>query len=1388
MNWQTIKSLRGSQNNAFEELVCQVAREEPLDGQIIFTRVAAPDAGVEAYCVFDNGDEFGWQAKFFLSLGDSQWAQLDRSFHTAFEKHPRLIKYYICVPIDRNDARVGRQKSAMEKWNDKVQEWKQLAATKGRSIEFEYWGSSELIHRLSKEIHAGRIRCWFGDEEFSDTWFKRIAERNIKDIGQRYTPHLNIETKLKQAFSYISHNAAYRKAVESRFDEVLLLINRVIEKTSSLPQDQAKEILTQAKYDIEAEHKKSQDCYQLLFDIHKLKDILKNIEVALNSFDDYLEQLRKNKQGEQYAQSTINRLRNGISEFDDYLDSPEIALANNPVCILSGVAGSGKSHLLADITHEKIEAGIPTLLLLGFHFRSTAAPWTQIFCDMLQISSCSVHEFLGALNTLGEARRERVLIMLDGINEGEGKSVWPNSLNGFIADVKRYPWIGLVISIRTSYENAVLPPEVFCDGTAIKLIHHGFESIESQAARQFFAYYNIDYPQVPLLHPEFSNPLFLKILCEGFRRLGITSMPKGFEGISQLFELYLDSIEKKLSVLFSFSESLHLVRKCVDAFIDFKKTNEVRYVTYEQAIEAICTATKTYVLSHTFLDSLIAEGLFTKRIYHVNRKDFEEVSLTFERFDDYYTARRFIDQNEEAIKDRTAFASKDKVKSYLNYSGILEAFSVLFPEKYSIEFAEGLQDEDKNYIVAEALTNSLVWRKYETITDATNKLINNLVLKWSGTFDLFFRTLYLVAPDPEHPYNADMLHKYLSEYSMAKRDAFWIPFLHSQSYDNTNEVNRIISWALSEDKHDLSNKSCLLAAKALSWVLPSTNIDFRDKATYALKELLTDKLIVAKELLIDFAGVNDPYVIERILAAIYGAALCSVNLLGLNELSQKIVEILFDTDGEVYPNILVRDYARNIVEYAIHSGEFVLDDPKIIRPPYKSAIPKTFPTNEAIDKYEFDYKAPDFQDHYWSQNQILSSMVTEYGRGIGAYGDFGRYTFEYAFTDWGQLDANRLSNYACKLIFKKYGYDVNLHGKFDRHATTGDRFNNKTERIGKKYQWLALYEILARVSDNYEKQSRYDEKTLPYQGPWDPLVRNIDPTVYYHANQESALTINTNAWTSYEDWSGEETSWLTNDTDIPDPKALINVVDNAGVEWVILEAYFSWDQPMPIGRKKGEYPYRRLWYQIRSYFTKPSQHNFLTTWLSDKNFMGRWMPEGNTYHQIFDREYYWSPAYTYFRDLDDSDTWDDIREKKRQGKSVGKVIPAAENYSWENGGSTLNSNSHLVPHQVVFEGIHLLPTRNLGEWMDEDGRICCAVLEDGSRGHSALILRRDKLNLLLKSKKLSIFWTCLGEKQIVGTVRGNKPRLPWLELSGVYQFKRELLKGNLNKFSNSPIL
>ena len=75
-DWNKIRALEGSQAHGFEELCAQLARAEIPQGAR-FDRKGSPDAGVECFSRLCDGGEWGWQAKYFDILGNTQWSQLD---------------------------------------------------------------------------------------------------------------------------------------------------------------------------------------------------------------------------------------------------------------------------------------------------------------------------------------------------------------------------------------------------------------------------------------------------------------------------------------------------------------------------------------------------------------------------------------------------------------------------------------------------------------------------------------------------------------------------------------------------------------------------------------------------------------------------------------------------------------------------------------------------------------------------------------------------------------------------------------------------------------------------------------------------------------------------------------------------------------------------------------------------------------------------------------------------------------------------------------------------------------------------------------------------------------------------------------------------------------
>src|SRR5690606_25334383 len=106
-------------------------------------------------------------------------------------------------------------------------------------------------------------------------------------------------------------------------------------------------------------------------------------------------------------------------------------------------------------------------------------------------------------------------------------ALWSAQLNGFLQLVSQYPRIGLIVSIRNTYKKIICSQlsneslEHICE-----IHHNGFHDMEFDACKVFFDYYKIETPKIPLLNPEFSNPLYLKLFCESLKIQNLKAIPK----------------------------------------------------------------------------------------------------------------------------------------------------------------------------------------------------------------------------------------------------------------------------------------------------------------------------------------------------------------------------------------------------------------------------------------------------------------------------------------------------------------------------------------------------------------------------------------------------------------------------------------------------------------------------------------------------------------------------------------------------------------------------------------------------------------------------------------------------------------------------------------------
>lgn len=1219
-----------------------------------------------------------------------------------------------------------------------------------------------------------------------DNWFKNHCEQSIFDLGKRYTPEVNFELEVSEIFEGLGRTAQFKTIFTKRIDGLLIKGRKILNDNEEIKEHvqllkknfgELNQVFSQINFNSESE-----------ISFEKIESILVIVENATEAISNYYRAEESKIQKEKneyrfyhkygYELSNISAFESSILDFHRFIRGTVCELANNPYLVLEGEAGIGKSHMLGDTVSKRMSNNYESIFLLGQHFTTDENPWFQIF-RRLQINIDSTN-FLKILNERAKSHQKRIIIFIDAINEGRGKYFWTDHIHSFINEIKKYEYLGLVLSIRTSYKNLILPEDAI---KTLKLVEHrlyGFRNNEYDATKLFFSNYSIQLPNIPLLNPEFQNPLFLKLFCEGINKSGQNRIPDGIQGITAIISFFVNNVNVILSkpIRFDYSNGINLVDKSISAIIKHKIDNDIHYVDYEKAIELVENVVFKYVTKRgTFLDELISEGIFSKNLFWKGHGEYEEVVyLAYERFEDHllckYLLERYFNLDIE-FKESGNLHKYVREENDLSYNkGLIDAFSIQIPEKTGREFYDYVPHLKDKYDVVESFVESLIWRKINTINENSKKYINDFVLHYQGTNELFWETILSLTAIPRHYYNADMLHNYLSKFSMADRDVIWTQMLKDK-YNWNSAVKRLIDWAWEQDdKSHISGESIKLSSITLGWFHTSTNRQLRDCSTKALVNLLQNRIDILIEVLKVFENVNDPYVYERLFAVAYGCALRTSQKNMLTELSEYIYETIFKVSEEIYPHVLLRDYARGVIEYSAYLGYDMNLEIERIRPPYNSKFVDELPTDDEIDN-KFDPKEEGYWGkEKWGNTAILMSMGVEYGR--RAYGDFGRYTFQSALRSW-IINPNSLSNLAIQWIFEKYGYDAKKHGRFDSEIGSGrGRDSIPNERIGKKYQWLALYEMVARVSDNFNKYNHWSssEEVEPFQGPWDPYIRDIDPTILIKKTGGFDENESLNFWWSNKsliDWNCSNESWVKKFNDLPKIEHLISTIDHNNEEWLVLEGYPEWAEPRKIGEDKWDYPHKRLWLQIRSYIVNIDEFENLRNWAMQKDFMGRWMPESNERYEVFNREYYWSPAYQNFFNENEDESEGEIYDNKT-GEYIASISIPVEGFRWEEefDKSKEDTISFMKPSRNIFEEMGLKYSYREGEFVNSENEIICFDTSVYHRTKSLFLIKRKPFVHYLTKNNLKIIWTILGEKQILGGRTFREDYVGMLELSGAY--------------------
>jgi hypothetical protein len=1393
VNWNKLKTYNTNQNKSFEELCYQLAFEEySSEGKLTSIDDSGGGDGVEFYLELPNGDIWGWQCKFFGRFDEGgRKGQIKSSLQRALDKHgSRLKKWVLSSQLSLTPTEKVWFESSLAGSIHKGR----IVLPNNHKVELEHWGDSKILNliRRHQDIH----NYFFTEKILGNDWYKTKFElvSNSSVLKSKYLNGLHVSGE--------ADDKVVQVLCDKRLAELI---------------DKSKEILDVDRFLNEYEEKvndikKEENIYEFTEDYNKIKNFILNNDYPnivrigndlldksqeflrdedLKSFSLLIEEMisYKKKLDDFYAEYSNLRtpelipsihwdteeeekddskkrrikscretilgpyftLRNFIDVYLNIFQCFEYRNLNE--LHISGHASKGKTHLATNIVEYQINQNKPAIFLFGKDFRSNL-PLREQLKSLLDLpTDWSVSDFLGALNISGRVNKTKAILLIDGLNESiYWKQIWGTSLETLIAEInQKYSNILIITTYRKSYEKQLFPDDYFhysIDGWIKKATVQGFNNENlDEAIDKYFDYYDIEIVNNSAAMNHFSEPLYLKIFCEAKRGQKVSFQN---EDLFDVFDEYLIKANTRvvenlgLETRYNKTFSKDILEKISNYFWE----NSRRDIDLKDLMPSVVNEKQLTIFE--------GEDLLIFRDWGKE----EVVTFTYDLLSGYLVAKIIL-EDISTIGELQTFFNSDKFKKELLtdetlhplYNDILRCFSVLAIKKFGLSFYnDKLHKTLKEYLlrsIFEVNTNTVIDNKnivFSIIREAFNRSTNK---------DIIYRLFKNTELDYNHPLNFEFLSELLYGMTMSDRDVSWTEYIRKEygHYSSGRLKNFIEHFEeVCIKKEDLSDR-VHLAVKKIMWFLTSTNLETRDKSTRALYYYGRRYPHQFFELVEYSLDINDPYVWQRTLASLYGVVLAKHNDLKSFEfkdnfmpiIAKRLYELVFSKDASNgTTNIIARDYVRRIIEVCLQHY------PEILNKKEKNDIVPPYKFGGIRDWGEYNYGEKD------------------YGYDLPMRMDFSNYTIGAIVPDGHSYsDPPEKKKVRRQIYWRIYdlGWESEKFADAEKSIGNQTNYNSRTgkpkiERYGKKYSWIAFYEIYGYREDNNLVKEEWPDFRVSES--------DIDPS--FPESPENKKLIK-------EDLLGDREKSLIdwyNDITIPNITSYL-LADNLtedGKEWVCLDGFVAqedkkynrknfifirgmivkqddYDEFLNILETKG-FRNDRLPGVSENYYTYAGEMNTLNE-ATNSNFRTVEFEIGKTTRVVKKGDSGYFRGLLLDNEVISTDQPNQITIDEFQTKEFEILMPVAQ-YNWETYYSSLNQAGHqYVISKELSSYLDLVDapqTFNLFEKKGELASLNFRYRKDYTTNQHFVYIRKDLFDKFLKENKYKFLTKLWGEKEL----------------------------------------
>ena len=1140
-----------------------------------------------------SGQWFGWQCKFHErrqngTLNSASRGKIESSLRLTEQKFPGISNWILWTPytLSKTDQDWFYGLNAefqLQLWSE--QEVENSLVGDGLLLRSTYFGELILTPENLEEQHTSSI------QPIRRRWLEPIhqpvdAERTIRRmLGESvaWEQMTLTGTRLKRAVDTISNG----------YDDTDLKFIQIVDPFIRACTTFADTLLQFHKLLANGDFVVIQQ---------NLKEQKTVIDETVNSVPRRLR--AKNDPIALNATNALDDMRIAQSLFDEVEEFLTVGL----VAVL-GDSGVGKTHLAINITAP--QNGRSAGILLHGRYLQKGRTLNDLAQNFLinGNSPKSIEELVASLDAAGKRANCRLPVVIDGLNEAENPSDWKYALAQFGKVLEKYPNVLVVCTLRTGEHrrSSLSPPQFNVNARELfavmalpddvkKIEAEGFGCETSSAIFKYFKYFKINSGDVEIPEEFLQHPLTLRMYCEVINptrktQVSVDSFPAS---LSSLLEKFVANSCERISQMTNLEYSYQY--------------DEVQSAIYKLGIELWTVGKREVDEQHfrglvsdtmrswnsSIVNILAQEGIIFRipngepgQFYIVPAYDALGGYLVGSALlSKYQSDKEFAWLRKPEVKAQ--FSKKD---SHHLASNIFDSLVVLSPARmHGVQLWKKAPSSLRKLAL---LYTTRLEARY--IDECTVKALLNLFLVDPSAQKFLFVRLKKTRWATNHPFNTDFLGKALRKMTIAERDLSWTEWIRN-SWECLDEILALErGW---RDDVPSRSPSDRLRAKWVMWHLTSTHRELRDIATRALYWYGRGDPTGLFEECIDSLKINDPYIPERVLAASYGVAMAlyvdinnqCFNNTELPNYSRRLYTKMFDIDAPFgTTHILMREYASRTIEIAcVHSPQLFSD----------GELRRTKPlTNSCV------------QINWGEYDRAMKIRSSESPFRM----DFENYTIGQLVPDRGNYnyDHEEYRKVRSQIYWrvKTLGWTSEEFSKID-DSIAGANFRHrvnekatKTDRYGKKYSWIAYFEMAGFLHDTGVLEN-WAERTSSV---------DIDPSFPTRVANERIVDTD-----NLGDQAMDMKDWMNSGPPNLSPYLRLRNLRNQLGPWVALDGFFSQEDKTRC---------RNIFCFIRSFLVNNEVTTSLLEHLSRQSFGGRWLPEKPSVYYTFAGEIPWCETF-----------------------------------------------------------------------------------------------------------------------------------------------------------------